>query len=331
MSSREAGVLIIGGGLIGSSIAWRLAQKGLRVTVVDAGNLGGEASTAGAGMLAPGSEAAKPSPWLDLGVESLRLYPEFIEELRSETGFDVEFRACGCLVLDPGEHAHCLEALHRAAGIRTERRDEGLFYPDDALTDPATLLRSLRLAAKKRGAILQHGSLTELEATDHAAVVVAAGAWSGALQITSAGEPLRLPASTPVKGHLIGFQMRPGLLGPFLRKGHTYVLQRADGLVIAGTTEERVGFDTSVQFAACDAIHRRAADVVPELAAAEPVRRWIGFRPGPELEDGPVIRRISGSAGITNVWLAYGHYRNGILLTPITAQRVASEIAQALG
>lgn len=327
MSSRETGVLIIGGGLIGSSIAWRLAQKGAPVTVVDAGNLGGEASTAGAGMLAPGSEASKPSPWLDLGVESLRLYPGFIEELREETDLDVEFRACGCLVMDPGDSADRLEALHRSAGIRVERRPDGLFYPDDALTDPSALLRSLRQAAKKRGVLLEHGSLTEIEATKHTAVVIAAGAWSGGIQVTQHGEPVHLPESTPVKGHLIGFQMRKGLLGPFLRKNHTYVLQRTDGLVIAGTTEEHVGFDTSVQFSACDAIHRRAADVVPELAAVEPVRRWIGFRPGPELEDGPILQRIAG----TNVWLAYGHYRNGILLTPITAQRIAGEIALACG
>ncbi len=154
-------------------------------------------------------------------------------------------------------------------------------------------------------------------------MVIAAGAWSNTIRVTSNGEVLALPESTPVKGHLIGFQMRQGLLGPFLRKGHTYVLQRSDGLVIAGTTEESVGFDTSVEFAACDAIHRRAAEVVPELAAAEPLRRWIGFRPGPEAPEGPILQRLAQ----TNVWLAYGHYRNGILLTPITAQRIAGEVA----
>jgi glycine oxidase len=326
MPSQDADVLIVGGGLIGSSIAWRLAQKGLRVTVVDAGNLGGEASTAGAGMLAPGSEAKSPSPWLDLGVESLRMYPAFIEELRSETGFDVEFRVCGCLVMDPGDDAERLESLHRAAGIRVERRREGLLYPDDALTDPSSLLRTLRQAAKKSGATMEHGALTEVETTHHRAVVIAAGAWSNTVRVTHNGEPLRLPESTPVKGHLIGFQMRQGLLGPFLRKDHTYVLQRNDGLVIAGTTEENAGFDTSVELAACDAIHRRAAEVVPELAAAEPVRRWIGFRPGPEAADGPVMQRLAD----TNVWLAYGHYRNGILLTPVTAQRIADDVASAL-
>lgn len=323
-SQESAGVLIIGGGLIGSSIAWRLAQTGARVTVADAGNLGGEASTAGAGMLAPGSEAARPSRWLDLGVESLALYPDFIDELRAETDFDVEFRKCGCLVLDSEDDG--AEGLHRSMGIRVDRRADGLFYPDDALTDPAALLRALRQAGKKRGVEWEHGGLAEVDASEHAAVVVAAGAWSASLNIFANGAPLTLPESSPVKGHLIGFQMRSGLLGPFLRKGSTYVLQRADGLVIAGTTEEHVGFDTSVELAACEGIHRRAAEIVPELAAADPVRRWIGFRPGPELEDGPIMRRVAG----TNVWLAYGHYRNGILLTPVTAKRVAAEIAATL-
>ena len=323
MSSQDAGVLVIGGGLVGSSIAWRLAQKGARVTVVDAGNLGGEASTAGAGMLAPGSEAKNPSPWLDLGIESLRMYPAFLEELRETTGFDVEFRVSGCLVMDPGDDAERLESLHRTAGIRVERRPDGLLYPDDALVDPSSLLRTLRHAAKKQGVSIEHGSLSEVDASQYQAVVIAAGAWSNSIQVTHAGKELQLPESTPVKGHLIGFQMRQGLLGPFLRKDHTYVLQRSDGLVIAGTTEENVGFDTSVEFAACDAIHRRATEVVPELAAVEPVRRWIGFRPGPESPDGPVMHRLSD----TNVWLAYGHYRNGILLTPVTAQRVAADIA----
>ncbi len=326
MSSEEADVLIVGGGLIGSSIAWRLAQQGQRVTMVDAGNLGGEASTAGAGMLAPASEAAKQSPWLELGVRSLRLYPKFLEELQSETGREVECRMCGCLYLDPGADADRLEALHRTAGVRVERRDEALFYPEEGVIDPGALLRSLRHAAEKRGVRVEHQLLSEVKATEYRAVVIAAGAWSGSIPVFAEDGPLPLPKSEPVKGHLIGFHMRPGLLPSFLRKDRTYVLQRADGLVIAGTTEEHVGFDTSVQMASCDELHRRAADVVPELAAAEPVRRWIGFRPGPEHDDGPVLRRVDDS----NVWMAYGHYRNGILLTPVTAEIMASQIAAAL-
>ena len=110
-------VLIVGGGLIGSSIAWRLAQKGARVTIADAGNLGGEASPAGAGMLSPGAEFDKPSVWRDLGLESIRLYPSFVEELQAETGIDVDFR---------------------------------MFHPEDGIVDPAALLRALHCACESR-------------------------------------------------------------------------------------------------------------------------------------------------------------------------------------
>lgn len=324
MSSQDAGVLIVGGGLIGTSIAWRLAQRGLRVTLVDAGNLGGEASTAGAGMLAPASEATRRSAWLDLGVESLRLYPRFLEELREETGREVEYRVCGCLYLDP-QNIDAVEALHGASGMRVERRGDSLFFPEEAMVDPAALLRSLRQAAEQRGVTIEHTMVSEVPAERHRAVVMAAGAWSGRIPVIWKTGRLALPESEPVKGHLIGFQMRPGLLGSFLRKDRTYVLQRADGLVIAGTTEEHVGFDTNVHVSSCEEVHHRAAEVVPELAAAEPVRRWIGFRPGPEREDGPILGRLDE----TNVWLAYGHYRNGILLTPVTAHLLAPRIAEA--
>jgi glycine oxidase len=324
MSSSSADVRVIGGGLIGTSIAWRLAQKGFAVTVSDAGNLGGEASAAGAGMLSPGSEATRPSAWLDLGVESLRLYPAFLDELHQATGIDVEFQRSGCLILHPVSAE--VRQLHSLAGLRIEDHPEGVLYPGDALVDPVALLRSLRRAAEQAGVQFERELLTELDTSSHAAVVLAAGAWSNSIALSHQGEPLSLPRSTPVKGHLIAFRMRPGLLGPYLRKANTYVLQRADGLVIAGATEEHVGFDTTVELAACAELHNRAADILPELATAEPVRRWIGFRPGPENEDGPVLRRVPE----TNLWLAYGHYRNGILLTPVSAQRISSGIASAI-
>ncbi|MEP6963022.1 MAG: FAD-dependent oxidoreductase, partial [Acidobacteriota bacterium] len=248
--------------------------------------------------------------------ESLRMYPGFLEELKAETGKDVEYSVCGSLVLDADPAAV-------PEGVNAVLREDGLFYPDEALVDPVALWRSLRSAGEKLGVKVDHQQVPEVETRGHAAVVIAAGAWSGSLAVTQGGKPVALAPSEPVKGHLIGFQMRPGLLGPFVRKNQTYVLQRSDGLVIAGATEEHVGFDTSVQSSVCDELHRRAADVVPELAAAEPVRRWIGFRPGPEHPEGPVMRRVND----TNIWMAYGHYRNGILLTPLTASRIANEIS----
>ncbi|HEY2843278.1 MAG TPA: FAD-dependent oxidoreductase [Bryobacteraceae bacterium] len=284
--SRE--VLIIGGGLIGSAIAWRLAQQGARVSIADAGNLGGEASPAGAGMLAPRAEFAKPSVWLDLGVESLRLYPPFIEELHNETGIDTDFR---------------------------------MFQPEDGIVDPAALLRALRCACEKRGVRILREHVSSVDPQEHQAVVIAAGAWSN--QIRVAG--IALPAVVPIKGHLIGFQLEPGALGPVRRQGETYVLQRSSGYLIAGSNEQDIGFENTVDDAICEDIHRRAAQLFPPLERATPVHRWIGFRPRCVAADAPLLGRVAN----TNVWLAYGHYRNGILLTPVTAQRVSQEITAA--
>jgi glycine/D-amino acid oxidase-like deaminating enzyme len=283
-------ILVVGGGLIGSSIAWRLARKGAQVTIADAGNLGGEASPAGAGMLSPGAEFDKPSVWLDLGFESLRLYPSFVEELQAETGIDTDFR---------------------------------MFYPDDGIVDPAALLRALHCACESRQVQIMRERVTTVEPRDYAAVVIAAGAWSGQVHVKN----VTLPAVTPIKGHLIGFQMEPGALGAVRRQGETYVLQRSNGFLIAGSNEQDVGFDRTVDAAICQDIHRRAARLFAPLEHTAPVKRWIGFRPRlahwNATGDGPLIGRVEG----TNVWLAYGHYRNGILLTPVTAQRVAEQVA----
>lgn len=331
MHSTRPGVLIVGGGLIGSSIAWRLARLGVAVTVADAGNLGGEASSAGAGMLSPGAEAETASGGLELGVESLRLYPDFIRELHEDTGLAIEYRTTGCVMLgDAGELA-ARKAAHRAAGLYVEDHPEGLFYPEDGLVVPPDLLAALRCAARKRGVSLVQERVERLEATRHAAVVIAAGAWSGAIEVTHAGEPVALPPSIPVKGHLLAFDLEPGRLGPFRRRGPIYVLQRASGLVVAGSNEEHAGFDLSVDRQLCSTLHRQASELMPELAARSPTKMWAGFRPGlqPGAEgrrSGPLMRRVEG----TNVWLVYGHYRNGILLTPVTAARMTAGIAAML-
>jgi glycine oxidase len=147
--------------------------------------------------------------------------------------------------------------------------------------------------------------------------VLAAGAWSS--EITVAAHSL--PRAYPVRGHLIGFRLAAGSLDPILRHGHTYLLQRGGGFTIAGTSSEHVGFDRTLDPAIAAAIHSRAAQVLPVLAGLRPEERWLGFRPAAEC-DTPVL----GRAGDHPLWLAYGHYRNGILMAPATAERVAREI-----
>jgi len=313
-------ISILGAGLIGASIAWRLAQAGASVTLVDAGGFGSGASSAGAGMLSPGGEFDRPSVWLDLGIESMRLYPAFVDELCSETGLPIDFQICGCLQLEVSEAQRRAE-FQSSAGIRVEVRPDGLFYPEDGFVDPRDLLRALRCACEARGVqIMEHHAVSEIESTDYGAVVIAAGAWSGRIRASHAGKLLPLPQTVPIKGHLIGFQLEPGTLGPMLRRGHTYVLQRSSGFTVAGSTEEQAGFDTTIDPAICEDIHQRASALWAALRGQKPSECWIGFRP--YSETGPHIGRVAG----TNLWLAYGHYRNGILLAPVTAQRIASEM-----
>jgi len=321
-------VFIVGAGLIGASIAWRLSQSGLRVRLADAGRFGGEASSAGAGMLSPGGEFDRPSVWIELGLASMRLYPAFVEALESDTGCRIDFKICGCTEFVFSDE-ELPEALQRAlfqssAGIRVESTPEGLFYPDDGLVAPADLLGALRTACQRRSVeIEEQRAIDQIECSEYAAVVIAAGAWSGNISVMFRNERVPLPQTTPVKGHLLGFDLPPGTLGPIRRHGASYVVQRSNGFTVAGSTEETVGFDRSIDAAACNQIHRGAAELFPTLEDVAPSKRWIGFRPRAEGE-GPHIRQIEG----TNVWLAYGHYRNGILLAPLTADRVAAEIAR---
>lgn len=341
---------VVGGGIIGVSIAWRLAQRGWKVTLLDAGTVGGEASWAGAGMLAPGGEVVARSGWAELALESLRLYPEFVRELAAESNLAIDYQQHGALEIafTPAE----LLALERKAvaqleiGIPSssvEARDlprllgpaaGARFYPNDALVDPRDVMAALRAACLAHGveiwerarvlAIAASAACVDIEfngGTLHPdAAVLAAGAWSSAVAVTVDVTPYPLPEVFPVRGHLIGYAQPRATIRSILRHGHTYLLQRAGGLLIAGATSERVGLDRRLDEAAIADLRTRASRVMPHLAQLDPTERWLGFRPATH-DDAPVIQR----AGQSQLWLAYGHYRNGILLAPATAQRIAQE------
>ena len=125
----------------------------------------------------------------------------------------------------------------------------------------------------------------------------------------------------PVRGHLIAWPAGAGKLGPILRHGNTYLLQRRSGCIVAGGSTEHVGFDRAIDESIVEAIHTRASRLMPELAALKPAARWVGFRPA--IEGGiPAVGRIEGTA----IWTAFGHYRNGILLAPETARRIEESV-----
>lgn len=334
-------VTVVGGGIIGCSIAWRLAQQGFSVSIYEANRIGSEASWAGAGMLAPGGEVDRDSPWALRSIESLRVYPAFLDELHEESGLAADYRPCGAIELAYSEgefstdqaratsqarlgiHSERLsanEVLNRVPGLNPRGLEGGFFYPRDAIVDPREVVAALRLACERRGVRIEEGrrvdSLSELNG---GAVVVAAGAWASALSPA-------LPEAFPVKGYLAGYALPRGAVGPILRRGHTYILQRSNGFTIAGSTTERAGFDRTVDPSIVQSIHRRAHQLLPSLLIASPEESWIGFRPG-AAGDEPQVGRF----GESRIWLAYGHYRNGILLAPITASLIAAAIIASSG
>jgi glycine oxidase len=336
--------IVIGAGIIGGSIAWRLAQAGVAVTLLDSGGLGGEASWAGAGMLAPGGEFVSRSHWAEFALKSLALYPAFVEELQSESGVPIDYRPCGALEIarSDAEWQELLvrRAAQEALAIRSEIRADGLFYPGDALVDPRHVTSALRCACQKRQVHIRErtrvlgirlsGDRVDVDTSggqlSTSAAVLSAGAWSGAIPVSSADRSIEIPASFPVRGHLLGYTLEPGSLGPILRRGHSYVMQRSNGFTVAGTSSEQVGFNRELDPQVISGIRAGACELLPRLRSAPEPVAWLGFRPA-TADFEPVIGRVQE----TGLWLAYGHYRNGILLAPATAARVAGEITSSLG
>ena len=181
-------VAVAGGGIIGGAIAWRLAQAGFRVDLFDTGVFGGQASSAGAGMLSPGGEFDQPSVWVDLGIEGMRMYPAFVEELRAESGVAIDFKICGCAHYADADSARRRAAFQSSAGIRVERTGDSLFYPEDGFVDPIDVLRALRAACQARGVdIHEHQPVTSIESSECSALVIAGGAWSGEIAVRHCG------------------------------------------------------------------------------------------------------------------------------------------------
>jgi glycine oxidase len=331
----SADALVVGAGIIGASIAWRLAGRGLRVTLIDAGTLGGEASWAGAGMLAPGGELDRSGAWSDFALESLHLYPNYVAQLTVATGLSIDFRQCGAIEIARSErewaNLNARAARQQALGILVGPgpKPHSLFSLDDAIVDPRDTMRALQAACTRHGVHLLEGSpvpridisggKVAVAGRDAAFAVLAAGAWSSSIPVFVDGTTYALPRTWPVRGHLLGYKLRPGLVGPILRHEHTYILQRSNGFTIAGTSTEYAGFERTIDSAIAAAIRHRAEDMLPELKSASEPEVWLGFRPG---ADEPVIRRVPGST----LWLADAHYHNGILLAPATAEPVTNEI-----
>jgi glycine oxidase len=350
-------VAVIGGGVIGLAIAWRAAQRGMSVSVLERGELGAGASHVAAGMLAPVTEAdAGELALLELGLRSARAWPAFAAELEAAAGADPGLRRSGALVVarDRDEAA----ALERELALRIElgldvqrllpsaaRRLEpalaptvrlALDVPGDHSADPRAVVLALAEAARRAGVTLRTGSAVERvehgggrvtgvaiaggEVLRAARVVVAAGAWSAAIG--------GLPAIVlrPVKGQILRLRDRagPGLLERIVRFEGGYLVPRADGRYVLGATMEERGFDTTVTAGGLYELLRDAGELVPGVHELVIEEMSAGLRPATP-DNAPLLGPAAELAGLH--W-ATGHHRNGILLAPISADIVVDALEQ---
>ena len=348
---------VVGGGAIGLAVAWRAAGRGLRTIVFERGRPGGGASWVAAGMLAPVTEARlNELPLLELGIASGRLYPEFVEELRGATGIELGYRRYGTLVVARNnDEAEALEReleVHRRLGLPVTRLRPSearslepalapairlaLEVSDDHAIDPRALTEALEMAARAAGAevapgaeisdvLCQSGRVTGVRLLDGTSVeaehvVIAAGVWAGS--VAGIPEQARVPVH-PVKGQVLRLHdpSGPGLIQRVLRTGGSYLVPRGDGRYVLGATMEERGFDTTVTAGALYELMRDAEEIVPGASELVVDEMIAGLRPA--TPDGlPVI----GPGGVAGLHWAVGHFRNGILLAPITAELVVAAI-----
>ncbi len=324
-------VIIIGGGIIGLSLSIALRKRGAKVLVVERGEPGREASHAAAGML---SDCALETPLAlqPLARASARMYPEFVHQLQDESGVNVDLRDQGTLLFLSAEHAgRGLEAEEISAG-RLAKLEPALadpkqlaFFLKERSIDPRALTTAALKAAKHRdvdissgtsviGVLLSDDRVVGVD-TDkssyHAPVVVnCAGAWAG--QISEYHLPTR-----PVKGQMLCVVGGPALTH-VLRAPDVYLVPRSEGRVLIGATVEEAGYDKRTDADTIQRMHRAAVALVPGLERARVLESWAGLRPGTP-DDLPIL----GGTNTPGYFVAAGHFRDGILLAPITARVMA--------
>jgi glycine oxidase len=339
-------------------VARELAQRGLRVVLLERGELGAEASTAAAGMVAPQAETERPGPLLRLGLESRRRYLDWVARLQDESGLDVEYRADGILYLGLDR----ADARRLAARARWQRR-QGLrvlavserearrlvgpgilparvqlacHFPDDHRVNNERLAIAAGIAAGRVGVtVLEHtaalaiegrrGSVTGVRTAAGVVrtpvVVNAAGAWAAQLRVPAGVTP---PPVLPVRGQMLVLRAAPGAVRLPLYTRAAYLVPRIDGRVLLGSTRERAGFDKRVTMGAAAALLGAAAAMAPGLAGSSLVGAYAGLRPGTP-DELPVL---GAARDLRGLFYAAGLYRSGILLAPAVAVAIADLVVE---
>ncbi|GAB0057512.1 Glycine oxidase [Candidatus Magnetaquicoccaceae bacterium FCR-1] len=339
-------VVIIGAGVMGCACAHRLAEAGLRVTLLEKSIPGAESSAAAAGILGAQSEVAGPGPFFELCLASRGRFRDYARELTALSGVSVGYEDAGVLevALDPAEGrlsaARAEWMLERGLRVEildrdqaralepalTERMVGALYFPDDHWVDPVALSAALAAAAARLGAEFRSGDRVraiEIEAGRVTGVkteggflpadrvVVAGGAWSSEIP----GLPRLRTTIRPVAGQIIQLESRPPRFRHVVYGYKGYVVPRADGRVLMGSTLEDRGFDKAVTLGGLHRVAGMALEMVPGLADARYASSWSGLRPA-TADNLPML----GASAVQGLFVAAGHYRNGILLTPITAE-----------
>ncbi len=346
-------VLVVGGGIIGTLTALSLADRGLKVVVVERSVSIKESSWAGAGILSPIYPWKYPDALSHLVNYSLDIYPELIERLQETSGVDPQMVTSGLII--PVYQAGEWEALSEAApwsqkfGWQVERLTaeeartvepclgEGLvgamYWPEVAQVRNPRLTQAARYAAQSAGVefhtdqevteiVHRQGRVEQVRCHDNVFTadrfVIASGSWSGGL---AAQVGLNLPVQ-PVKGQILLLKAEPGRLKHIIKHDQAYLVPRTDGHILVGATMEMAGFDRATTLSAMHFLSGALLSMAPSLADAEVAQQWTGLRPG--TPDG--LPYLGAAPGFDNLYVAAGHYRNGVVLSPATANVMADLI-----
>jgi glycine oxidase len=360
-----ADAIVIGGGVIGLIAARALVRRGIkRVTLIERERPGAEASSAAAGMLAAQVEAVRADAFLELSLASRALYTTLAAELLEETGIDIELERTGTLYLGfTEEDEREMEARYRwqrSAGLVVEelsvdearRLEPGispharrvLRFPLDAQVENRRLVAALARSVERSGVRLLTGTNVESVlasagrvtgvntsrgAISTPLVIVAAGAWASFIQMTGGSGSVAADAASllrvePVRGQMLCFETGECPFAHVIYSPRGYLVPRLDGRLLAGSTTERAGFEKRVTGGGIQAITRHALEIAPLVEGLPLLDAWAGLRPrAVGSDEWPVI---GGCAETNGLYYATGHYRNGILLAPITGELLAEEI-----
>lgn len=345
-------IVVIGAGIMGMMTARELARAGYRVTILERGTPGREASWAGGGIVSPLYPWRYSPSVTALARQAKRAYPLLVQELHEETGIDSELESCGMLMLDAEDVRDALAwaAVESETVLRLDRMmlrqrwpwlapvwREGLLMPGIAHVRNPRLLQALQLSLQSLGVevvksaevVSVRASVAKVESLQTRdgrlffadQFIVCGGAWSQ--QLLREFEPsLQLPVR-PVRGQMLLYKLAPGVLPCMVMAGGRYVIQRRDGYVLCGSTLEESGFDKGVTEEARLSLMHSAAMLLPELEPQQPLAQWSGLRPGSP-NGIPFIGKVSNWE---NLWINAGHYRNGLVLAPASARLLADLVS----